>query len=1009
MEKIIDLVLGLDLGTNSVGWALIEEKAGCPAAICAAGVRVFPSGMEINERSGKTESHAIERRTARLRRRMLDRQKRRRLEVLHILQRNGFLPGGKPDHQVPEWQDILAINPYLVRAEGLDRLLSPTEFGRAIFHIAHRRGFLSNRKQAAKPGEDGVVKRETGEQEAKMKAAGVRTFGEFLWKLRLNDDACRLRERYTMRSWYRDEFTALCQAQQKIGLARLDDKVVRELREAIFFQRPLKVRPSLIGRCKLEPQRQRAAMALLTSQRFRLLQDVNHARLVDEAGRETDLTGEQRRRLSDALDLQKKLTFAQARRVVGAPKKSVFNFEAGGREDFTGNSTAHRIIDAIGLVAWKEMPAITREQVVEALMSMEDRDALCRLAMRKWKLPADAADELADVSLEDGHVNHSTKAIKKLLPHLEAGLSYAEAVAKAYPDKPLDPTEERLSPVPSDLRNPIVTRSLTEMRRVVNAIVDKYGTPARIRVELARDLKKTTKARIAAYTSMREREKERSRVAERLSQEVGIQEAKPWDKEKALLFEECGGVCPYTGKGISFAALFGPNPTVHVEHIIPFSRSLNNSFANKTLCYADENVHVKHNQTPFEAYASQPEKWQAILTRVRDFRGDRDLCREKLRRFLLEDVQGELDSFTTTDLNNTRYASKYASQFLARLYPPVERRKRIQVSIGQTTAYLRSAWHLNELLSPTDKKTRDDHRHHAVDAIAIALTTPATTQMLATAASRSYRPGVFGDVELPWDSLRSDVAAVLAKMVVSHRVDHKVNGSLHKETFYGLITTEPGKCSAVLRKPIERLSDAELRKKKIVDGAVRAAVEKKLQELGAESAEVFTDPAKRPCMPNKKGRYIPIRRVRVLQDLEPIALGTDNCRNIATGDNHHAEFFEVTNAKGEKVWQERIVSRLAAMKRKKLRQPVVAPHDGDGNPLVLSLAIGDTVNLQWNDKPVIAVVRSLSKGDYEFRPVNNACKANELGNDRIRIRGYKDLLKSACRIVRVSPLGETDG
>jgi len=162
-------------------------------------------------------------------------------------------------------------------------------------------------------------------------------------------------------------------------------------------------------------------------------------------------------------------------------------------------------------------------------------------------------------------------------------------------------------------------------------------------------------------------------------------------------------------------------------------------------------------------------------------------------------------------------------------------------------------------------------------------------------------------------------------------------------------------------------------------------------------------------MPNKKGRYIPIRRVRVLQDLEPVAIGTDHCRNVATGDNHHAEFFEATNAKGEKVWQDCIVTRLEAMKRRKLKQPVVPPQDGDGNPMVLSLAIGDTVKLLWNDKPVIAVVQTLSKSDYRFRPVNDARKAGDLGDDCIRIRSPKELCRCACQVIRVSPLGETDG
>jgi CRISPR-associated endonuclease Csn1 len=834
-----------------------------------------------------------------------------------------------------------------------------------------------------------------------MKSQGVRSFGEFLYKLRLSDSECRLRERYTQRQWFRDEFDLLCASQKANGLVHLDDDLVKELRHAIFFQRPLRIRKGMIGKCTFETGKYRAASALLSSQRFRLLQDVNHLRLEDEQFHPIPLTPEQREHLISALDEKESLSFAKARKIVGAARGAKFNLERGEREDLTGNSTASRIMDAIGIEKWQASSKEVREQIVEALMSMEDRDALSRLAQRKWGLDAQSAEQLAEVDLEDGHISLSTKAVRKLLPYLESGLSYTEAVQKAYPENSQQAAVAVVPPIPM-LRNPIVQRTLAETRRVVNAIIAKHGKPSRIRIELARDLKKTAKAREAAVKGMRERAKDRSSAAARLLVETGSMEPKSYDIEKVLLHEECGGICPYTGKAIPFNALFGDSVSVDVEHIIPFSRSLDNSFANKTLCYADENRHVKHDRTPYEAYHNQPEKWEGIVERIRKYKGTyRD---EKLRRFLLEDVQEETSSFCTQDLNDTRYASRYAAECLAQLYLPEDRMAKIQVSVGQITAYLRSAWRLNELLSPTNRKNRDDHRHHAVDALAIALTNASITRALALASSRSYRPGVFQDVDLPWPTFRLDATQCLADIIVSHRVDHKVNGKLHKDTFYGIIRS--GKeYRAVLRKPLASLSEQEIKKGLIVDKAVREAVESRLKEFGAQPSDLFQDPLKLPRLRTKTGREILIRRVRVFQDIKPESVGDDKGRRVMTGANHHLEVFNRKTPKGATKWQGQVVSRLDAMIRKKAGKPIVATEDEQGNPLVLSLAIGDTVRLNLSSGTVVAVVQKLSECEYVFRPHNEGGKAKE-NKESIGIWSAEGLRKAECSVLKLSPLGE---
>ena len=844
-------VLGLDIGTSSIGWAIIEAQGDAPQTIKASGVRIFPTGVNIDPISGKNESRAVDRRSARQRRRMLDRRQMRKVSTARILRRAGLVPAGKPSYDNPDWKMVLTIDPYQIRAKALDQPLTPFEFGRAIFHLCQRRGFQTNRKAPPKKEDRGKVKTATDQQAAEMRATGARTFGEFLF--RQNPHEQRRRERYTQRQWYRDEFASIWAAQANNTALQLTNELRQELEKAIFFQRPLrKQKASLLGHCELEPGKPRAAMALLTTQRFRLLQDLNHTCIIDEAGRERALTTEERQALLAALEKNAAFKFSKARKLLNL-KRTRFNLEEGGREAFIGDSTCARIRSILG-DRWDALDEKDRNQLVEDLMSIENHETMIRRAQRVWKLDEQEAEALADVVLEDGHASLSTKAIRRLLPHLEKGLSYTEVVCAEYPNRAQPPVVDAL-PKMENLRNPMVQRALAELRRIINAIVREYGKPGRIRIELARDLKRNAEQREKSWKDMRQREKERQRGATRIIAEAGIAQPKRHEIERALLHEECGGICPYTGKGIAFNDLFGDAPRFDVEHIIPFSRSLDDSFANKTLCEANFNRHVKRGKTPYEARGAHQDEWHEILARVRAFKSAyRD---EKLRRFLLEEVDSEdsfAEKFSTNQLNDTRYASRRAREYLAQLYPPDERLKRMQVSAGRTTAYLRNAWQLNGLLKDGDVKTRSDHRHHAVDAIVVALTTPGTTKALSDAAQHARRPGVFENVPLPWKGFVEAVREALGKIVVSYRVSRRVNGPLHEETFYGVIKTGPDQCKAVVRKPIENLTAADIEHGSIVDKAVRESVAAKLKELGLPPTKAFQDRKNLPCLKSRKGR-----------------------------------------------------------------------------------------------------------------------------------------------------------
>ncbi len=1039
--------LGLDLGSNSIGWALVEDDGrGKPQAIIDCGVRVFPEPMETE--GGKEKPKNRKRREARLARRVLDRRARRRKRLTGQLVCAGLLPGEllettEPEKILNELVERVDGDPYALRKKALDEPLEPHEVGRVILHLCARRGFQSNRKtrwgslvddpdvagliaDAEGDAEDDTrndAEKERQREEKKVleeieglrksiETSGKRTLGEYLADL---DKGERRRGRHTDRQMYKDEFELVWDKQQQYHEVLRDDGLKAELYKTIFHQRPLKLKRGRLGYDVFEPQRRRAAAARLECQRFRYLQDLNHLEVRDRTtGEDVPLTAEQRSAIAEKLEVKSTMTWGAARKAAGISRFMKFNLEESGTKDLKGNRTAASIRNVI-LEWWDGQPEAERVLLVEDLLTIHDKRSLMKRLIDHWGFEREHAFRLAILEFEGGHSNHSLKAIKRMTPELEKGLSQDKPVRYSDARKAAcygyDKAREAIPFLdqPPDVPNPVVQKALFEVRKVVNAIIIKYGKPDVIRVELPREMKKSKKE-LDRINRQNAKNKKLNDVAERAAKEKGILNPSRDYKIKYRLWIESNQRCPYTGKTISLRELFGQN--VDVEHIIPYSRLPNNSYMNKTLCMADENRNVKRNRTPWEAYHDDKVKWEQIIQRVKKFPPP------KMKRFLQEKIE-ELDDFISRQLNDTGYISRLAKDYLGRLGV-----KSVEAPRGGTTAMLRWRWQLNHLLgdapAPNNsrRKPRHDHRHHAIDAIVVALTDRSVYQSLVRSAERESAKGQSGKrfkIDPPWPGFSKSVDEALVGIAVSYAPQRKILGALHEETSYGLrYVPEIGEERFVRRKRLDSQFTWGMAQK-VVDPILRKPIEARFRKLAEESRKelnkirgAFTD--EEPlCHPrsgvlvrrvrlqeNRRGNLVPVYD-RLTRDEKPF-------KYMLTGKNHHVEIFK--NRRTGKI-EPCFVTMKEAAERARIHKRPIVDKERDGMDFLMSLSINEMVELGDGGVERLYRVQNLDSLNNRIMLRLHRAASDEENSEPTRVvRSVNVLMERGMRKVRVGPLGK---
>jgi CRISPR-associated endonuclease Csn1 len=947
--------LALDVGANSIGWCALDLGAdGAPRGIIGTGVRVFPDGRDPKTLS----SLAAERRLARSMRRRRDRYLQRRRALMNALIRYGLMPADEGERKLQA-----SLDPYVLREAALHRQLAPTELGRVVFHLNQRRGFQSNRKMDRANEEQGKIANAADRLKTEIARGGHATLGAWLAERHARRAEVRARLRgsgakaeypfYPTRDLIAEEFDAIWTAQSAWNPALT--AVGREhLRRIILFQRPLK--DPAVGRCGLEPDELRAPRALPSTQAFRISQDLANLAIRRAGEPDARLTAAQRNTLYELLLSGKDLSFDRMRRLLKLGDDASFNLEGPARDGIAGDQSAARLAGKNRPLAsiWPELSLFERDAIVQALLDADISetaiDALIALG-----LPAEAAAASERVTLPDGHGSLSSKAVHAILPHLEAGLRYSDAVlAAGYPHHSDDRDgviHERLpyygevlaerlgtgTGRPGDgperfwgrVANPTVHVALNQLRRIVNAVIERHGPPTEIVVEVLRELGRSAAERRSVEKEQAENRRRREGWARKL-QELGVP-ANGRNLAFMRLWEEQAKdpkdrVCPYTGERISVERLLSGE--VEEDHILPFALTLDDSFANRVLVMREANRR-KARQTPHDAFGSSSE-WPDISARARL------LPSAKAWRFApdaLDKWRGEHKDFLARHLTDSAYLARLSRLYLRAVCDPV------WLVPGKLTALVRDKLGLNAstvLGKGGVRKDRTDHRHHAVDALVVGLCDRGLLQRVATAARRAEERGrrLLDDLPEPWPGFVAEASQKIRAIVVSHKQDTAPQGRLHNDTAYAEIPSSgPRLANVAHRVPVASLTGwtPEKTAAAIADPRLRAHIDAALA-----AGDKTKQAAALAVIPHDAAGTV-VRRVQVAERLDGTAAIADRrtgrpYKRVKLDANHRAEFWKLPS-RGPKAGEVAMLvvpmleaARAAEARRLGRQTPDTRPH-----------------------------------------------------------------------------------
>lgn len=1052
------LTLGVDVGPNAIGWALINVNPEDPAdsQLIDLGVRVFPAGAEsfdtIQERSRNED-----RRLARRLRRQIRRRAARRRDLQNALMVTGLWPRDPLNEET-----LYKLNPYELRARAIGERLEPFEIGRILLHLNQRRGFCSNRKVIGSDDEMQGMLAEIKDNARLREECGFATVGAWLsakqatidHRRRKHDD--HVRKRYLGRKELEDEFEAIWAEQSKyhamltnelkygklgkqkyplkpvprhkVGRQQMSPFEAFGLYGAVFFQRTMYWPKSIATRCELESKQIVCPRGDRHAQRFRLLQELNNLRYTDpNAGEESTLSDGQRRVVLEYLSTRDKATLDQIKKKLGFGESVRFNCEREERTIIDGMITDHLMAAKVGH-AWHERPEEERDSIVRMLLDNERNEELvARRLLAEYRFSPGQAETALELEFPVGNANLSLKAIDKLLPYLERGLVYQSESepgtsalhAAGYLksgrlrsrlfDKLPDPSRVQVDKLRiGAIGDPAVKRSLVELRKVVNALIRQYGKPDAVNLVVSRSLRvgKTKRAKLAKL--LRKREIKRDEAA----QVVRAFKVKIRGDAiiRCLLWQEQAHDCVYCGRPITETQLI---TRCVVDHILPYSRSLDDSLMNKIVCHRKCN-YGKGNLTPYEWLAdTDPDRYDRVCDQVKSLLIRGLFPYKKAHRFLQKSLN--TDGCIDRQLITTSYIARALEEYLGSLF---DNPHSVCGLKGQLTAMLRWRWGLDAVLQELSdspawsgighdlrpcEKDRADHRHHAIDAVVIALTNRYRLQQLCEAVERTGTDKPEGVLKIPWPNLRQDVVKAIRSVNVSHRVERKVAGKLHEDTLYGPINT-PGEW--VVRKAVVNLTPSEI--ERVRDDRIREIIVAALTQNGIEFGRGKISDAKKMktilgnlSMPSG----VPIKNVRLIKSgltMIPVRKGQPGQAYVKPGAMHHLCIFEWTE-EGKLKREAIFVTMLEAMNRLKRGEPIIQRvyPDRPNVRFLMSLSKGEMLLEKSKDGPRLLTFKTAAstQGQMYFAEHTDARRSG----DQARFVFRANLLDA--QKVTVDPLG----
>ena len=854
------------------------------------------------------------------------------------------------------------LQAYKWRVDGLSKELSKEELA---FVISDLTGTISSSS-----GYLGAIS-----DRSKELFFNKQTVGQYLMAQLDENQHTKLKNQVFYRQDYLDEFTTIWETQAKYHKV-LTAELKGEIRDVvIFFQRKLKSQKGLISYCEFESKQIEVEIEGIKKkktvgskvcpkssplfQEFKIWQVLNNIQIKNKSDINRPLTEDEKNCLFIELSLKDKISKSEALKLINKSSKEYdLNFDniEGNRTQCSLYKAYQTIIELSGHDGFdfNKMSAVERIQTVKSLFNglgynvdilefnseLDGAEFEKQLMYQLWHLlysfegddstsgnekllnkvtelygfEREYAKILANINFQPDYGSLSTKAIRKILPHLKDGFAYAgrnefpdelsacEYAGYRHSKSSLTKEElenkvlkDKLDILPKNsLRNPVVEKILNQMINVVNTTIDVYGKPDEIRIELARELKKSAKEREDATKSINDATAEHEKYRITLKNEFGLTNVSRNDIIRYKLYLELkdnGFHTLYSKTYISPTKLFSKD--FDIEHIIPQSRLFDDSFSNKTLEARNENIE-KGNDTAYDFILRKygERGLTEYLSRLEALYKSFKISKTKFNKLKMkgEDIPSD---FINRDLRDTQYIAKKAKSILEELV------KDVVSTSGSITDRLRQDWQLVDVMQELnwekydklglteiienrdghkiyrikDWTKRNDHRHHAMDALTIAFTKRSHIQYLNNLNARSDKGGSIYGIEtkelyrddkgklkfkapIPLKEFRVEAKKHLENTLISIKAKNKVatininttdkkngvnkkkqltpRGQLHLETVYGSIQQYATKEEKV------NTNFNEEQILKVAKKAYREALLNRLKEFDNDPKKAFT-------------------------------------------------------------------------------------------------------------------------------------------------------------------------
>lgn len=757
--------LGLDVGIKSVGWCVLEcDENGEPIQINALNSRIFDAA----EQPKTGASLAEPRRNARGLRRRIRRKSFRLERIRKLFSENGIELFETQDDLICLKDEYKNLDVVKLRSDALDKKLTEAEFARVLYSLARHRGFKSNKREGAKDSDEGKLLGSIRKSEEEMRESGMRTRGEQLYKKYLMEGKPVHNKGgdYSMcvsRDILVKEIELLFEKQKEFGNNFATDENKEKYLDIFLSQRNFDEGPGKgsqytgshdVKKCEIYRDEDVAAKGTYTSEWATIYQKINNLSII---------CGGDRRRLSNeerqiAVELAKKVdkvtykAFRKAIKLDDDYRFSALNYSEKKKSDKKKNegeskSDVVEINDVVDSLACEDkgdfITAKNSNKIVKALndnlksdIELIDeiaeictkyksenlfRSAIAESKIIDGRLDEETIEKLSKIDMK-GYGHLSLHVLREILPYLEEGMVYSDAMQKAghnhsehnFEKQKYLGTKEVYDAI-GGVTSPVAKRALSQTVKVIDAVIRQYGSPYAINIELARDMSMSKDER----DKLKKENDARAAKNEAIRENIAKLNAMPNSTNvlKYKLYEEQDHKCAYSMETLDINHLF-EDGYYEIDHIIPYSRSFDDSFNNKVLVLKRENQN-KRNSTPVEYFERIGRDYDEVLAFWKAVYQKRN--RKKLE--FLQKKEINESEWKNRALNDTRYASRMLANLIKDylLFDEKSKEKygRVETVKGAITSYLRRFWGVQKIREDGDK-------HHAVDAAIIACVTPKT-------------------------------------------------------------------------------------------------------------------------------------------------------------------------------------------------------------------------------------------------------------------------------------------